>query len=143
MRILRVTTAMIDKRAKLVGRRGSSERYAFLPKEMLHSTAYTTLSHAGRSYLTALAAECNGSNNGRIKFTREVAVNYGLSSADTRTRCLQDLKDRGFIRYTAKTDGPNPRRHCDLIRLTWHHMYEYPKWHLPEIPPTNDWSDWK
>ena len=131
-----------DRRAKLKGRRGSSDRYAYLPKEMLQSPAYKTLSHAGRSYLTALAAECNGHNNGRIKFTRDVAESYGLSSADTRTRCLQELECRGFIRFTAKVKGANPHRHCDLIRLTWHQMYEYADWNIPEMLPTNDWDKW-
>lgn len=133
---------MADSRAKITGRRGSSERYAYLPKDMLLSPAYKSLSHAARSYLTALAAECNGSNNGRIRFTRDIAAKYGLTSAGTRTTCLGLLKQRGFIRYTAKVKGPNPHRHCDLIRLTWHHMYEYVDWNLPEMPPTNDWDMW-
>jgi len=133
---------MADRRAKLKGRRGSSERYAYLPREMLKSPAYKTLSHAGRSHLTALAAECNGSNNGRIKFTRDVAESYGFRSAGTRTRCLKELESRGFINFTAKVNGPNPHRHCDLIRLTWHPMYEYLDWNLPEMPPTNDWDNW-
>ncbi len=134
---------MVDRRAKHVGRRGSSERYAYLPREMLKSPAYKTLPHATRSYLAALAAECNGSNNGKIKFTREVAESYGLNSAGTRTRCLRELESRGFIRFTAKVKGPNPHRHCDLIRLTWHHMYEYLDWDIPEMAPTNDWDQWR
>jgi len=133
---------MADNRAKITGRRGSSERYAYLPKEMLQSAAYKSLTHAERSFLTALAAECNGSNNGRIKFTREVAESYGLNSAGTRSKCLGVLKEHGFVSYTSKVNGPNPRRHCDLIRLTWHHMYEYRDWNLPEMPPTNDWDKW-
>ena len=134
---------MTDRRAKATGRRDQSERYAYQPREMLQSCAYTSLSHAARSYLTALASECNGSNNGRIKFTREVAVRYGLTSDDTRTRCLTELEKRGFIRFTTKVKGPNPHRHCDLIRLTWHHMYEYLTWNLPEMLPTNDWDKWQ
>jgi len=134
---------MVDQRAKATGRRGPSERYAYLPKEMLQSAAYKSLSHAGRSYLTALAAECNGSNNGKIKFTREVAESYGFTSAGTRSACLTELEKRGFIRFTAKVKGPNPRRHCDLIRLTWHPMYEYLSWNLPDMPPTNDWDKWQ
>ena len=134
---------MTDRRAKLIGRRGSSDRYAYLPKEMLQSAAYKSLTHAERSYLTALASECSGSNNGRIKFTREVAASYGLNSAGTRSKCLGELNTRGFIRYTAKVKGANPHRHCDLIRLTWHHMYEYLSWNLPEMPPTNDWVKWQ
>ena len=135
-------TIMADSRARLIGRRGSSERYAYLPKEMLQSAAYKSLTHAERSVLTALAAECNGSNNGKIRFTREVAESYGLKSAGTRSKSLGVLEDRGFIRFTSKVKGPNPRRHCDLIRLTWHHMYEYRNWNLPEMPPTNDWDRW-
>ena len=134
---------MGDRRGKLTGRRGSKERYAYLPKEMLRSPAYKTMTHAARSYLTALAAECNGSNNGRIKFTREVAESYGFKSAGTRKRCLSDLESRGFIRFTAKVKGPNPHRHCDLIRLTWHQMYEYLDWNIPEMAPTNDWEKWQ
>ena len=134
---------MADRRAKLVGRRGSIERYAYLPREMLQSPAYKSLSHAERSFLTALAAECNGYNNGKIKFTREVAESYGLRSAGTRTRCLKKLESLGFIRFTAKVKGPNPHRHCDLIRLTWHHMYEYRDWSLPEMSPTNEWDKWQ
>ena len=134
---------MGDRRAKLNGRRGSSDRYAYLPREMLKSLAYITLPHATRSYLTALAAEHNGMNNGRIKFTREVAESYGLRSAGTRTRCLKELESRGFIRFTAKVKGPNPHRHCDLIRLTWQQMYEYRDWNLPEMSPTNEWDKWQ
>ncbi len=110
---------------------------------MLKSAAWKTLSHAARSILTALAAECNGCNNGRIKFTREVAESYGLRSAGTRTRCLKELESRGFIRFTAKVKGPNPHRHCDLIRLTWQQMYEYRDWNLPEMSPTNEWDKWQ
>ena len=133
---------MTDSRAKNIGRRDSSERYAYLPKEMLQSAAYKSLTHAQRSFLTALAAECNGSNNGKIKFTHQVAKSYGLTSDDTRSSALGVLKDRGFIRYTSKVKGPNPRRHCDLIRLTWQQMYEYCDWELPEMAPTNEWDSW-
>ncbi len=135
--------SMADQRAKHIGRRGSYDRYAYLPKEMLQSAAYRSLTHAERSYLTALASECNGSNNGRIKFTRKIAESYGLTSAGTRTSCLGKLEKRGFIRYTAKVKGANPHRHCDLIRLTWHQMFEYRDWDLPEMPATNDWVNWQ
>jgi len=138
-----IITVVPDQRAKLTGRRGSSERYAYLPKEMLHSAAYISLTHAERSYLTALAGECNGSNNGRIRFTREVAESYGFTSAGTRTKCLAQLEARGFIRYTAKVKGANPHRHCDLIRLTWHQMFEYRDWDIPEMPATNEWVKWQ
>lgn len=134
---------MVDQRAKSKGRRGSTERFAYLPREMLRSSAWMTLSHAARSILTALAAECNGFNNGRIKFTREIAESYGLCSADTRTRCLKELENRGFVRFTAKVKGANPHRHCDLIRLTWHRMYEYSDWNLPEMHATNEWDKWQ
>ena len=134
---------MADQRARLTGRRGSSDRYAYLPRELLKSHAWKTLSHAARSCLTALAAEFTGHNNGRIKFTRGVAKSYGLNSDGTRTRCLKELERRGFIRFTVKVKGPNPHRHCDLIRLTWNPMYEYRDWNLPEMPPTNEWSNWQ
>ena len=134
---------MANNRAKIASRRSPSERYSYLPKDMLQSLAYKSLSHATKSHLTALSAECNGSNNGKIKFTREIAKSYGLRSAGTRTRCLQELERRGFIRYTSKVKGPNPHRHCDLIRLTWHHMYEYSDWNLPDMHPTNDWEKWQ
>ena len=135
--------SLVNQRARLTGRRSSSERYAYLPRELLKSPAWKTLSHAARSCLTALAAEFSGYNNGRIKFTRDVAKSYGLHSAGTRTRCLKELERRGFIRYTAKVKGVNPHLHCDLIRLTWHRMYEYRNWNLPETPPTNEWSNWQ
>lgn len=109
---------------------------------MLQSASYQDLDHASRSYLTALAAECNGYNNGRIKFTKEIARKYGLMSAGTRTSCLRQLQEHGFIDFTAKVKGPNPHRHCDLIRLTWHRIFEHKDWGLSEQLATNDWANW-
>ena len=70
--------AMSRNRSKAKGRRDPGERFALLPRDMLLSPAYLSLTHADKSYLTALAAEFNGMNNGRInhQFIFSRSVNY-------------------------------------------------------------------
>jgi hypothetical protein len=55
---------------------------------------------------------------------------------------MKELDKSGFVRFTSKVKKPSPHGHCDLTRLTWHHMYEHLNWTSPEKSPTSDWEKW-
>lgn len=81
---------------------------------------YLSLSADAKQTLTALIRAYNGSNNGRIVFTCETALSWGMSRR-RRRNALQELDAAGFIEYTrhGMPGGDGHRATPDFFRLTF------------------------
>ena len=73
------------------------ERYALLPDEVLTAPAVVSLPPAAFRVLVTLTAQYNGHNNGRLSLPLSAARGYGVRSADTLHRALNELINRGLI----------------------------------------------
>jgi DNA-binding transcriptional regulator YhcF (GntR family) len=102
------------------GRSKGREPYVGLPKFMLSSPAWRSLSHAARAAFIEAAAFYRGNNNGYLALAvRTIAERIG-SSKDTASRALTELDDKGFIELTRMGTFTRKDRRASEYRLTMH-----------------------
>lgn len=89
-----------------------------LPCTLIDSPEYLSLSADAKQSLTALIRNYNGSNNGKLAFTCETALAWGISKR-RRRKALQELETAGFIEYTrhGMPGGDGHRAIPDFFRL--------------------------
>jgi hypothetical protein len=99
---------------------GELKGFVMLPYSLIDGPAFKDLTDAGKLALIGLIRQHNGSNNGRISFTRAEARQWGLDKR-RRKRALQDAEASGLIEFTEHgiLGGAGHRASPDLFRLTF------------------------
>ena len=83
-------------------RKNLKQRFGYIPRYVLLSKEFQTLTYAHRHLLLCIAAQYNGHNNGHLTFTRQDGLRFGFRSEDTRCKALKRLQELGLIIKTHK-----------------------------------------
>src|SRR5690554_741066 len=103
--------------------KGNTGRFAGLPYQMMTSTKYIELSVHSKALLYELAYQYNGKNYGDLTLTASLLGDRGFASS-TVSRCLNELKGRGFIVVTRQ--GWKQRGKPTLLAITWQGIDDHP-----------------
>lgn len=101
-------------RERTTGRR-ETNGFLQLPKEVLHSDAYRSLSGWEVKLLVDIGGQFNGKNNGDLAAAWTLMKERGWKSPGTLNKALKTLLDVGLIQET-RTGG---RHRCTLYAITW------------------------
>lgn len=109
--------------------------FAMMPKAMIQSPGYRALSFVARAVLVELLAQYNGENNGDLAATRTMAKEWGIGSAHTLQRALEDLVGSGWVIQSRSSLFSKHGARCALYAIAWMPIDECPDKGL-EIAPT-------
>lgn len=109
--------------------------FAMLQKAMIQSPGYRSLSFVARVVLIELLAQYNGKNNGDLSATRSMAKEWGIGSAHTLQRALEDLVSAGWVMQSRSSLFSKHGARCALYAIAWMPVNECPDKGL-EIKPT-------
>jgi hypothetical protein len=100
--------------------KSETKGFARIPHQLLDKKEFRALPDAAKSAVLALLRQFNGSNNGRITFTRNEAESWGLSKYK-RSAALAALSRASLIEWEehARPGTPGQRATPDLFRLLW------------------------
>lgn len=84
-----------------------SGRFVALPLSVLQTAEYHHLSHAAKHLLTIVTAGYTNQNNGRLVATPKHLIKFGWRSADSTTRCVEQLLASGLLIQTRIGMRPN------------------------------------
>lgn len=92
--------------------RGSKKKriegsFVALPRSVLVSPGFKTLSNASIRVLLLVALQYNGSNNGRLRATPRYLAQFGCLSHDTIARARRELVEHGLLFQTVQGGRPN------------------------------------
>jgi hypothetical protein len=117
--------------------RSTTEPFLSLPRHMIRSSAYRSLSLAARAVLIELVDVYRGTNNGYLALsTRDAAARIGTSK-DTAARALAELQAKGFIVRCSRGHFDRKTPHASEYRLTFRPCDR------TSGRPTNDFMRWQ
>ena len=99
------------------GKRKSYKTGAWLPNEVLQSQAYKDLTSGAKNVLVAIAAQYRSDNNGDLSVAVTILSLYGITSPDTISRAVMQLRKHRLIRLTRQ--GMKFRNRPSLYAITW------------------------
>jgi hypothetical protein len=116
---------------------GKANAWAWLPRDLLASEAWRSMSIHCRRFIDFLMIDhCAhaGRENGRLQATYNQLVRFGISRRHI-ARAIRETTDRGLVRVTRAGGlfGVESRRTPSLYRLTWIGTA------YPAAQPTNEW----
>lgn len=106
-----------QKKAKS-GKLDISGRWTPLPHSVIHSKEYRGLSHTARSLLFDIAAQYNGTNNGKLVACSKYLKPLAWNSNDTIYRALKHLTSSGILIQTRQGMRP-PWSQAAWFALGW------------------------
>jgi hypothetical protein len=109
----------MGRKINKTGRSKGRDRYLALPHQILHSTAYLSLSCAARAVLVEIAAIYNGSNNGMLAAGVRWLGERCNIGRDTVSRAIQELEDAKLIETVEKGSFKLHQRKASEFRITW------------------------
>jgi hypothetical protein len=120
------------------GRSKHDESFIAIPRSLMRSAAYISLSANARAVLLELVYAYNGRNNGSIRFgVRATSTRSGLSKSSIALG-LCELTKRGFVAVTRQGSFHQKGGLASEYRLTWR-----PSGTHQATPPTRDYEAWK
>lgn len=109
--------------------------FAMLPRAMIQSPGYRSLSFVARCVLVELLAQYSGDNNGDLSATRTMAKDWGISSDNTLRKALIELESAGWILLSRSSLFNRHGARCALYAVAWQAIDECPGKNL-EVAPT-------
>lgn len=100
------------------------ERFVGIPRKVMDSDAYVSLSFSARELISCLIFQHNGFNNGDFEATWGYMKSRGWRSNDTKQNALDEALGKGFIFITRQ--GFKGR--CSLYAVTWQPLATQPKY---------------
>ena len=97
-----------------------------LQKRMIQSVGFRALSPWSRAVILELLAQYNGLNNGDLSATRTMAKEWGIGSAHTLQRALEELEAAGWIMRSRTSVFGRQGARCALYALSWLPINECP-----------------
>ena len=113
-----------SRREKLTGRKDKGA-FVRLPKAVLNSPKYYSLSGSAAKLLNQIAEQYNGHNNGDLQAAFNVMKHKGWKSENTLNRARKELLEAGLIVKTRQGRMPKV---CSLFALTWVVIDENPSY---------------
>jgi len=98
-------------------KRRETSSFVAIPKAVINSNNYASLSGVGVKLLIQIAEQFNGFNNGDLQASWVIMRHKGWRSNATLNRAKQELIEKGFIEQTRQGWLRPPR--CALYALTW------------------------
>jgi hypothetical protein len=111
------------------------ESFAGIPRSVMDSPDYKSLSGNAVKLLLELASQYRGYNNGDLTVANSILKNRGFNSKATITSKKGELLRAGMITETRKGRFINPGGACALYALTWQSIDECGG--KLEVKPTN------
>jgi hypothetical protein len=108
--------------SKLKWSTSSEKSTVQIPKWVLTSHSWRSLTHAAKTALMALCYQNWGDNNGLLELTRPMVREFGISNPNTLSRVKQELLDSGLVTLTLKGQFMNPGGRPDKFALAWHNV---------------------
>ena len=96
-----------------------------IPRSVLESAAYQSLSANARSLLLEVALQCHGDDNGRLLLSRAFLAGRGFSSSDMIFRGKAELLAASLIFETVKGHRPNK---ASWFAITWRNLNKSPNY---------------
>lgn len=96
-----------------------SAPFVSLPKAMVQSPGYRSLSFSARIVLTEILCQYNGRNNGDLSATRTMAKDWGIASDNTLKRALDELQSAGWLVQTRDSLFSRHGARCALYAVSW------------------------
>jgi len=103
------------KKYQQVKNRSSKKPFLLLPRDMITSDAYYSLSSSAIKLLICLGAQYYGTNNGDLTTAWSIMKDRGWRSKETLQNAIKELENTGFIIRTRQ----GGRNKCNLFALTW------------------------
>lgn len=107
------------KRARATGRT-ETRSFAGVPRAVLSTNKYRSLSGWARALLLEIAEQYTGRNNGDLTASWSVMKAKGWRSPGTLEKARKDLLSVGFISLTRQ----GGRNRCSLYAVTWYAIDE-------------------
>ena len=98
-------------------KRRETGSFVAIPKAVINSSNYASLSGVAVKLLVQIAEQFNGFNNGDLQAAWVIMRYKGWKSNATLNRAKQELIEKGFIEQT-RQGWLRPAR-CALYALTW------------------------
>ena len=98
-------------------KRRETGSFVAIPKAVVNSSNYASLSGVAVKLLIQIAEQFNGFNNGDLQASWVIMRYNGWKSNATLNRAKQELVEKGFIEQT-RQGWLRPAR-CALYALTW------------------------
>ena len=110
---------MAKNKMRADGRSDRKKTGAWLPTEVLCSSAYMELTSGAKNVLVAVAAQYRGAgtNNGDLCVSVTVLARYGIKSPDVIWRAEKQLRQHRLLRCTRR--GMKLRNTPGLYAITW------------------------
>lgn len=124
------------KRSRFRGRTGHT--FLRLPHYVIRSPQWRSLSGNAIKFVTELASEFDGGNNGDLSLTKTMALGRGWRSGATRDRAEQEAIQAGFVRVTRH----GHKGVCNLYAITWEPINDVGKGVMygPEVTASRLWE---
>ncbi|WP_239512066.1 hypothetical protein [Pseudomonas frederiksbergensis] len=106
--------------------RRKSPPFAMIQKRMIQSVGFRALGPWSRAVILELLAQYNGQNNGDLSATRTMAKEWGIGSAHTLQRALEELEAGGWIMQSRTSVFGRQGARCALYALSWLPIDECP-----------------
>lgn len=115
--------------------RGEVGTFTTLPHALIDHPDFSSLTPTALRVLIWLARHYNGRNNGDLSATLSQIKAFGVRSAASLTKALDELQEKNWIICTRTGRFMRPGARCSLYGLTWKAIDECPGKDL-EHPPT-------
>lgn len=102
-----------QRRRRLRGRSGHT--FLRLPHYVLRSSQWRALSGNAIKFITELASDYDGGNNGDLSLTKTMALGRGWRSGTTRDKAADEAVAAGFVLITRH----GHKGVCNLYAITW------------------------
>jgi hypothetical protein len=105
--------------SKLKWSTSSEKSTVQIPKWVLTSHSWRSLTHPAKTALIALCYQNWGDNNGLLELTRPMLREFGISNPNTLSRVKQELLGSSLVTLTLKGQFMNPGGRPDKFALAW------------------------
>ena len=105
--------------SKLKWSTSSEKSTVQIPKWVLTSHSWRSLTHAAKTALMALCYQSWGDNNGLLELTRPMLREFGIANPNALSRVKEELLASGLVTLTLKGQFMNPGGRPDKFALAW------------------------
>ena len=106
------------------GRSARTGSFAGIPRAVMQSDSYKSLSPKAVKLLLELAYQFRGANNGDLTVALTVLRSWGWKSRTTITQARDELLAADLIVCTRQGQFTNPGGKCALYALVWQPIHE-------------------
>lgn len=110
---------MATTRERAKGRQSGSKSFAGIPRKVMESEDFRSLSGNAVRLLLWMSYQYKGKNNGDLAATHTLAQSWGIGGKPTLVKALKELQMRRLISMTRQGKFTNPGGRCALYALTW------------------------